>query len=204
MQRFLTLGPGTNHDVVVRRLLAFHGAESASLEFVGTAAEGFERLAADQTEFFVVCSVHPRTPRLLCDYAGKVFIVDTFIAPSKKLAILSRAEIARPRKLGIFEATVGLVSTARWPEVVVETEGTLATLGAKLLAGAYDSALTYRDFADSHAAAVRVDTEIDSPDDAWLVLARTREARSGLVASRTGAVARALAARGALVTENAK
>lgn len=204
LRRFLTLGPSTNHDMVVRRLLAFHGAESVPLAFVATAAEGFELLVAGAADFFVLCSVHPRTSRLLCDYAGRVFIVDTFIAPSKPLAILTRKDVAHPRTLGLFEATVGLAPTARWPEVTVETEGTLATLGAKLLAGAYDSALTYRDFADTHAGRLTVEFEIDSPDDAWLVLARTREARSGLVASRTGAVARALAARGAPIAENAK
>ncbi|MFM7345314.1 MAG: hypothetical protein ACKO1J_08115 [Tagaea sp.] len=204
MQRFLTLGPGTNHDVVVRRLLAFHGADSCPLGFVENAPEGFELLLAGRAEFFVLCSVHPRASRLLCEYAGKVFIVDTFIAPSKKLAILSRAGVARPRKLGLFEATVGLAPTARWQEVVVETDGTLATVGAKLLAGVYDSALTYRDLADAHSDELTVDAEIESPDDAWLVLARDRAAKSGLVASRTGAVARALAAGHAVRDGNIK
>lgn len=204
MRRFLTLGPGTNHDVVVRRFLAFHGAESCPLSFVDSPAQGFGLLSAGKAEFFVLCSVHPQAARLLCDYAGRIFIVDTFIAPSKKLAILSRADVARPQTLGLFAPTVGLVPTARWKEVVVETEGTLATLGAKLLAGDYDSALTYRDFADAHPGKLKVDAEIESPDDAWLVLARDRAAQSGLVASRTGAVARALAAGKADIAQNAK
>lgn len=204
MQRFLTLGPGTNHDVVARRFLAFHGAESCPLEFVEIPIDGFERLVAGDVDFFVLCGVHPQTPRLLCDYAGRAFIVDTFIAPSKPLAVLSRAEVARPRTLGLFAATVGLTPTARWEKVAVEEEGTLATLGAKLLEGAYDSALTYRDLADAHAGALRVDAEVESPDDAWLVLGRRRAAQSGLVASRTGVVARALAASGVVVTQNAK
>jgi hypothetical protein len=193
MPTFLTLGPDTNHDVVARRYLAFHAVAADALAFVDRPAAGFEALLAGRADFFVLCSVHPETARLLCDHAGRVFIVDTFIAPSKPLAVVSRTTVKEPRTLGLFAATVGLTPTGRWPNVVVETEGTLDTIGRKLRDGVYDSALTYRDFAERYGDELTIEREIESPDDAWLVLATHRVAQSGLVANRDSAVAKALA-----------
>jgi len=184
MPRFLTLGPDTNHDFASRRFLAFHRCDPSELAFVEDPEEGVERVLTGAADFFILCSVHPMTARLLCDYAGRAFIADVFISSSKPLAVLTRSEVAAPRKLGLFAATVGLTSADRWAETVIETEGTLATIAAKLRAGAYDSALTYRDIADVYPGAFRVEEEIESPDDAWLVLSRKRAASGGVIASR--------------------
>ena len=192
MPRFLTLGPDTNHDFATRRYLDFHRAAHCPLTFVENPAEGFEAVIQGATDFFVLCSVHPKTARLLCDYAGRAFIVDTFISASKPLAIVSRAAVAEPKSLGLFAATIGLAPTARWRNVIVETEGTLATVGAHLRGGKYDSALTYRDFAERHRDELRVESEIESPDDAWLVLGRRRA--TGLVADTNSVVSRVIAA----------
>lgn len=194
MPRFLTLGPDTNHDLVTRRYLEFHRASQCPLAFVENPVEGFEAVIDGETDFFVLCSVHPKTAQLLCDYAGRAFIVDTFISSSKPLAIVSRAAVAEPKSLGLFAATIGLAPTAQWRHVTVETEGTLATVGAHLRDGKYDSALTYRDFAERHSNELRVESEIESPDDAWLVLGRRRATEAGLVANAEGVVARAIAA----------
>lgn len=196
MPRFLTLGPDTNHDFASRRYLAFHGCDMSDLAFVEEPEEGLRRLLSGAEDFFILCSVHPMTPGLLCAYAGRAFIADVFISSSKPLAVLTRSDVAAPRRLGLFAATVGLTATARWAETIVESDGTLATIAARLRAGAYDSALTYRDVADAHPGEFRVEEEIESPDDAWLVLSRERVTRGGLVARRDSIVGRACAATG--------
>jgi hypothetical protein len=193
MPRFLTLGPDTNHDFASRRFLAFHGCDESALAFVEDPEEGVRRLLSGAADFFILCSVHPMTPRLLCDYAGRAFIADVFISSSKPLAVLTRSDVAAPRRLGLFAATIGLTATTRWAETVIEREGTLATIAARLSAGAYDSALTYRDVADAHPGAFRVEEEIESPDDAWLVLSRERATRGGVVARRDSVVGLACA-----------
>lgn len=195
MSRFLTLGPDTNHDLVARRYLEFHKASRCPLDFVENPVEGFNALVSGEADFFVLCSVHPETARLLCEYVGRTFIVDTFISPSKPLAVVSRTAIAEPQSFGLFAATVGLTPIENWRQVTVETEGTLATVGAKLRAGKYDAALTYRDFAERYRDELRIDREIESPGDAWLVLATQRLGTDGIVACRDSLVARVLRAK---------
>jgi len=190
MPRFLTLGPDTNHDFASRRFLAFHGRDASDLAFVEDPEEGVRLLLSGAADFFILCSVHPMTPRLLCNYAGRAFIADVFISASKPLAVLTRSDVAAPKKLGLFAATVGLTATTRWAETIVESDGTLATIAARLRAGAYDSALTYRDVADADPGAFRVEEEIESPDDAWLGSGRREAGSSRDATPRSDAPAR--------------
>ncbi|MFM7346618.1 MAG: hypothetical protein ACKO1J_14775 [Tagaea sp.] len=83
------------------------------------------------------------------------------------------AQIAVPFSVGLFVATVGLADLSRWRDVVVERAGTIADVETRLARGAYDSALVYRDFPD-RVPGYRLEMEIDSPDDAWIVFGRDR------------------------------
>ena len=51
-------------------------------------------------------------------YWTEVCVVDTFIYPTKRLVVLSRREVERPRSLGIVPATKGYVDLSQWDEIV--------------------------------------------------------------------------------------
>jgi hypothetical protein len=187
--RFVTIGPDTNHDFATRRYLDFLGVNAEALGFVEHPEDGFAALLQRTSDFFVLCSVHPETPGLLCRFAGRAFIVDTFVSASKPMAIATRRDVSQPSTIGLFAATVGLAPTDAWRQTIVETRGTLATMGKNLLAGAYDSAIVYREFAETHADRLRIDIAIESPDDAWLVLSASRATGGTIVANPTGPVA---------------
>jgi hypothetical protein len=50
--------------------------------------------------------------------------------------------------------------------------GALVDIGRSLLAGEYDSAILYQATVDANPDVLRVNEELGSPDDAWLIMGR--------------------------------
>ena len=192
MKVFVTLGPGTNHDVVARAYLDFHGASPEALRFVEDPKEGVRMLREAAADYMILCSVHPDAAEITGRNFREIFVVDSFISPSKTLAILTRVDVAAPRRLGIFAPTVDYTDTSAWDEVIVEAEGSIVAVADRLIAGAYDSALVYLHYAEDHAGMFRIDRVIGSPVDAWVVFGRVKAGDGGLVACRDSAVGRDL------------
>jgi len=190
--RMATLGPaGTNHELVARRYLDFHGAGTEGLRLAGSFREAIAWLRSGEVVFVLQCAVHPDAPETLGGNFRAVFAIDCFISDSRPLAILTRADVATPRSIGlVMPATESYADLRRWQEKVPYAAIPLAF--ADLLAGRIDSALAYRDYADGHPGLLRVDEEIGSPDDVWIVYGRERAHAGGLLASRDSAFARRL------------
>lgn len=183
VRRLATLGRGTNHDFVARRYAGLRGLDPEPLA-CDTLKDCADAVLAGDAAYAVICSVHPDTPHLLTAYHKRLFLADTFISPSKPLAIVTREQIHRPHSIGVFTATLGLGDLSAWRETVVEKSGTIFDVETQLRRGAYDSALVYRDFLD-RVPGYRLETEIDSPDDAWLVLGTKRAFKGEIVAARS-------------------
>jgi hypothetical protein len=194
MTTFVTLGPGTNHELVARKYIAFHGLGAEALQFVGEPAHGARLVLQNKADYLIVCSVHPDAAGITGRNFRELFIVDAFISSSKPLAILACKDVVQPRRLGLFAPTRDYVDTSRWPEVVIETEGSIVQVWHRLLAKEYDAALVYLEYADQYPDEVVVAEVIGSPDDAWLVFGRTRASKGGLVAHRDSAVGRDIGA----------
>jgi hypothetical protein len=167
-----TLGAGTNHDFVARRYAAARGFAPDPLACESPRA-ALTAVLEGRADRALICAAHPDAPALPAEFHKRLYVVDAFVASSKPLALVSRAQIAKPFSVGIFVATLGLADLARWKEIVVERTGTIVDVQTRLTKGAYDSALVYRDFLDGRPG-YRLEGEIDSPDDAWLVFGRER------------------------------
>lgn len=187
--RFATLGPeGTNHALVTRRYLAFHGiGGTAEVVLVADFAAAFAAMAGGAVEHIVMCAVHPDTTGMVAQHWRDAPIVDTFIAPGMPLAVLTRRDVAVPRSLGHQPATLRYVDPARWEEHVPEP--TIVAVADGLLAGRYDSGIAALAFGEAHPDHVRIDAVIGAPDDAWLVFGRERTCTGGLLAWRETPVA---------------
>ncbi len=191
MRRFVTLGPGTNHEVVARRYLDFHGVEPSALVFAPTSSAAVAMLRAEEADWYILCAVHPSTPEVVGQFHRGIYVADTFIAPSKPLAILTQADVLQPRSIGLFTPVAGYADVSAWAEQVMIGDGSLVEVGAALLERAFDSALVYAELAEQHPGRFRVDAAVESPDDAWLVMGRVRAAgRDGLIACRESLVGR--------------
>ncbi len=188
--RIATLGPaGTNHELVARRYLAFHGVGAHAILLVGSFAEAVRMLEAGEVDFILQCAVHPEAPATLGGNFRRIFAIDCFVSDSRSLAILTRRDVQAPRSIGlVMPATEAYADLGRWERKVPYPSIPLVL--ADLLAGRIDSGLVYRDGADAHPGLLRVDEEIGSPDDAWIVYGRVRANTGGLLAARDSAFAR--------------
>ena len=166
--KLVTLGPeGTCHERAVRRYMAFQGIEDYEIEFIGDFLDGLERIRGQENAFLIQCSAHPRVHEVTERYWNEIFVVDTFIFPTKALAVLTRREIERPRSLGLVPATAGYIDRGDWEEIVdVQSKPIVAE---ELLAGRYDSGLTHLEHLAEHEDVLRLDLEIGEIDTTWVV-----------------------------------
>jgi hypothetical protein len=164
----VTLGPeGTCHERAVRRYMAFQGIEDFEIEFTDDFLVGLERIRGRTDAFLIQCSAHPRVHEVTERYWREVFVVDTFIYPTKHLVLLSRRDVENPRSLGIVPATKGYVDLSPWEEVIDVVSKPV--VGEELLAGRYDAGLTHIEHFEEHADELRLDLDIGEIDTTWLV-----------------------------------
>jgi len=165
---FITLGPeGTCHERAVRRYAEFQGVADFELDLITDFFDGLERLRGRADAFLVQCSAHPLVHKITEKYWTEVFVVDTFIFPTKHLVLLSRREVERPRSLGIVPATKGYVDLSQWDEVIDVVSKPV--VGEGLLRGEYDSGLTHMEHFEEHADELRLDLDIGEIDTTWVV-----------------------------------
>src|SRR5690349_9799972 len=105
----ITLGPeGTCHERAVKRYMEFQGVEDYELELTTDFFAGLDRVRENPHTFLVQCSAHPKVHEITEKYWTEIFVVDTFIYPTKHLVLLSRREVEKPRSLGIVPRDQGL------------------------------------------------------------------------------------------------
>lgn len=169
----VTLGPaGTCHERAVIEYMRFQGIEDYEVEFIGDFMDGLERIRGNDDAFLVQCSAHPKVHEVTERHRSEIFVVDTFIYPTKALALLARRDVARPRTLGLVPATAGYVDLSSWDEVIdVQSKPIVAT---ELLAGRYEAGLTHLEHLAAHPGELRLIEEIGEVDTTWLVYGTQR------------------------------
>lgn len=170
---FITLGPtGTCHERAVERYAEFQGIEDYKIELIVDFFVGLEMLRETPGAFLVQCSAHPKVHEITEKYWTEVWVVDTFIYPTKHLVLLSRKEVERPRSLGIVPATKGYVDLSGWEEVIDVASKPLVAEG--LLRGDYDSGLTHMEHVEEHTDELRLDLDIGEIDTTWVVYGKQK------------------------------
>jgi hypothetical protein len=165
---FVTLGPeGTCHERAVTEYARFQGIENFEIELITDFFVGLEMIRGREDLFLVQCSAHPLVHKITEKHWTEVFVVDTFIYPTKHLVLLSRRDVERPRSLGIVPATEGYVDTSKWDDVIPVASKPLVAEG--LLRGDYDSGLTHMEHVEEHADQLRLDLDIGEIDTTWVV-----------------------------------
>src|SRR3954454_15252501 len=164
----VTLGPaGTCHERAVREYMRFQGIDDYEVAFINDFLVGLERIRGRDDAFLIQCSAHPGVHEVTERYWREVFVVDTFIYPTKHLVLLSRKDVERPRSIGIVPATKGYIDLSPWEEVIdVVSKPVVAE---ELLAGRYDSGLTHMEHVQEHADELRLDLDIGEIDTTWVV-----------------------------------
>ena len=176
----ITLGPeGTCHERAVKRYMEFQGVEDYALELTTDFFAGLDRVRKRPDTFLVQCSAHPKVHEITEKYWTEVFVVDTFIFPTKHLVLLSRREVERPRSIGIVPATKGYVDLSQWEEVIDVVSKPVVAEG--LLRGEYDSGLTHMEHVGEHSEQLRLDLDIGEIDTTWVVYGRQKRFRGEVI-----------------------
>jgi len=176
----VTLGPGgTCHERAVTQYLRFQGVENYEIELTTDFFWGLDQVRERPSTFLVQCSAHPKVHEVTEKYWTEVFVVDTFIYPTKHLVLLSRREVGKPRSIGIVPATKGYVDLSQWEEVIDVASKPI--VGEGLLRGEYDSGLTHMEHVEEHADELRLDLDIGEIDTTWVVYGRQKRFKGEVI-----------------------
>jgi hypothetical protein len=177
---FVTLGPtGTCHERAVTEYARFQGIESYEFELITDFFAGLEMIRGRDDAFLVQCSAHPQVHEITEKYWTEVFVVDTFIYPTKHLVLLTRREVEKPRSLGIVPATKGYVDLSRWEEIVDVASKPI--VAEELLRGEYDSGLTHMEHVEEHRDELRLDLDIGEIDTTWVVYGTSKRFQGDVI-----------------------
>jgi hypothetical protein len=164
----VTLGPsGTCHERAVREYMRFQGVHDFNIEFIADFFDGLEQIRGKSNAFLVQCSAHPLVHKVTERYWDEVFVVDTFIYPTKALALLRRTDAENPKSLGLVPATAGYIDPTQWDAIVdVQSKPIVAE---ELLAGRYEAGLTHLEHLALHPDDLTLVQEIGEIDTTWVV-----------------------------------
>jgi hypothetical protein len=184
LPRFITLGPsGTCHENALRHYLAFQGIDDFELVLVSDLLEeGLELLRGKPDTYLVQCSAHVQVHLVTERYHEEVFVIDTFIYPTKELSLLVRTDVEEPQSLGIVSATRGYTDLTRFETIV--DEPSKPVVARKLLAGEYDAGLTHLHHAHEHPEELRIEEVYGAVDTTWVVYGTRKRFKGDVIAQR--------------------
>lgn len=180
MTTVVTLGPaGTCHERAVNAYMAFQGVADFEIVLIADFFDGLERIRSRSDAFLVQCSAHPHVHEITETHWSEVFVVDTFIYPTKALAVLARREVEQPKTLGLVPATAGYIEREDWEEIIdVPSKPIVAE---ELLAGRYEAGLTHIEHLEKHRDKLRLELEIGEIDTTWVVYGTAKRFRGKLI-----------------------
>lgn len=187
MITIVTLGPeGTCHERAVQRYLAFQGIEDFRIDFIGDFFDGLERIRGQKDAFLVQCSAHPKVHEVTERYWQEIFVVDTFIYPTKALAVLGRRAVKKPRSLGLVPATAGYITRDDW-ETIVDVQSK-PIVAEELLEGRYDAGLTHLEHLEPNRDVLRLELEIGEIDTTWIVYGTRKRFQGQVIGIPSGEI----------------
>jgi hypothetical protein len=180
---FITLGPaGTCHENALRNYLAFQRLRSFEIVLVTDLLDAIGQVRERPNTFLVQCSAHVQVHLVTERYHEEVFVVDTFIYPTKELGLLVRADVSEPRSLGIVSATRGYLDLSPWETIV--DEPSKPVVAANLLAGRYDAGLTHVHHAKEHPDRLRLEAYYGAVDTTWVVYGPRKRFKGAVIGQR--------------------
>ncbi len=179
----VTLGPtGTCHERAAIEYMAFQGVEDFEIDLIGDFFDGLDLIRRKDNAYLIQCSAHPKVHEITERHWTEVFVVDTFIYPTKSLAVLGRRGAERPRTLGLVPATAGYINPDEW-ETIIDVQSK-PIVAEELLAGRYEAGLTHLEHLETNPDELRLIKEIGEIDTTWIVYGTQKRFESELIGTR--------------------
>ncbi|HEX3519631.1 MAG TPA: hypothetical protein VHT29_11425 [Solirubrobacteraceae bacterium] len=177
---FITLGPtGTCHENALKHYLEFQGVEAAKIDLVEDLLGAIGRVREEPNTFLVQCSAHVQVHLVTERYHEEVFVVDSFLYPTKELSLLLRRDRSEHRSLGIVSATRGYLDLDRFETII--DEPSKPVVAQHLLEGRYDAGLTHLHHAAEHPDVLRVEEVYGAVDTTWVVYGPRKRFRGDVI-----------------------
>jgi hypothetical protein len=165
---FITLGPrGTCHENALLHYLDFQELEDFEIILVDDLLEAIGRVRERPNTFLVQCSAHVQVHLVTERYHEEVFVIDTFIYPTKELGLVVRMDVEKPKSLGIVSATRGYLDLSPWETII--DEPSKPVVARHLLEGRYDAGLTHVHHAAENPQSLRLVEYYGAVDTTWVV-----------------------------------
>lgn len=180
---FITLGPeGTCHENALLHYLEFQGIEDFEIVLVEDLLEAIGRVREQPRTFLVQCSAHVQVHLVTERYHEEVFVIDTFIYPTKELGLVVRTDVDEPKSLGIVSATRGYLDLAPWEQII--DEPSKPVVARHLLEGRYDAGLTHVHHASEHPEQLRLVEYYGAVDTTWVVYGTQKRFQGAVIGQR--------------------
>jgi hypothetical protein len=180
---FITLGPsGTCHENALLHYLDFQGLTSYQIELADDLLDAIVQVRDRPNTFLVQCSAHVQVHLVTERYHEQVFVIDTFLYPTKELALIVRRDVAQPHSLGIVSATRGYLDLTPWEHVI--DQPSKPVVAANLLAHRFDAGLTHAHHADEHPEELRLVEYYGAVDTTWVVYGQHKRFQGALIGQR--------------------
>lgn len=177
---FITLGPsGTCHENALLHYLELQGLADFEVVLVDDLLAAIGRVRERPNTFLVQCSAHVQVHLVTERYHTEVFVVDTFIYPTKELGLLVRTDVAEPRSLGIVSATRGYLDLTPWETII--DQPSKPVVARNLLAGRFDAGLTHVHHAEEHPGELRLVEYYGAVDTTWVVYGPFKRFRGAVI-----------------------
>lgn len=180
---FITLGPaGTCHENALQHYMRFQGVTPSEVVLVEDLLEAIGRVREQPNTFLVQCSAHVQVHLVTERYHEEVFVMDTFIYPTKELGLVVRTDVGEPKSLGIVSATRGYVDLSRFQTII--DQPSKPVVARNLLAGRFDAGLTHVHHAEEHPDELRLVEYYGAVDTTWVVYGARKRFRGDVIGTR--------------------
>jgi hypothetical protein len=179
---FITLGPeGTCHENALRHYLQFQGILYFELILVEDLLGAIGRVREQRNTFLVQCSAHVQVHLVTERYHEDIFVIDSFVYPTKELSLLVRRDVEHPKSLGIVSATRGYLDLSTWETIIDEPSKPI--VARHLLEGRYDAGLTHLHHAAENPDALKVVEVYGAVDTSWVVYGARKRFEGAVIGS---------------------
>lgn len=179
---FITLGPeGTCHENALLHYLEFQGILEFELVLVEDLLGAIGRVREQANTFLVQCSAHVQVHLVTERYHEDIFVIDSFVYPTKELSLLVRRDVEHPKSLGIVSATRGYLDLSTWETII--DEPSKPVVARHLLEGRYDAGLTHVHHAAENPDVLKVVEVYGAVDTSWVVYGAHKRFEGAVIGS---------------------
>lgn len=167
--RFATLGPAhSNHALVLSRYLEARGLADSRISLIDDFPIAFGALVAGDYDYLLQVSAHFSHADCVGQFMHRAWPVDTFIAPSRPLALVARRDAAAPRSVLRQPATRFYTDLSNYREI---DAATIVDALTRLHAGEADAAIVAEDALNTHSDELTCLQRLGPALDAWVLYA---------------------------------